>query len=530
MKKKYILAVFAIIISVAAIGQKERDFTPEQKFLRTLRIINNNYVDSVDVDKLVEHAVKSMLEHLDPHSVYMTAEEIKRANEPLLGNFEGVGIQFQIIRDTINVMGVIPGGPSEQIGIQAGDKIVTIDNENVFGSIVSNSLVMSKLRGDKGTKVKVGIIRFPAETIIEYEIIRDRIPINSLDASYMIEDNIGYIKLNRFSNTTMNEFIPAIQDLKKQKMKSLILDLRGNSGGFLRTAIELTDQFFDRDKLLVYTEGLFAPTEKTFSTSTGEYKGGRLVVLVDQGSASASEILAGAIQDWDRGIIIGRRTFGKGLVQKPFTLSDGSVIRLTTARYYTPSGRCIQKPYDDDKKAYQRELRERLDRGEYVNQDSIKFPDSLMYKTSKGRNVYGGGGIMPDIFVSMDTTRLDDFYVEIMRKNAINIFVSDYLRDSRRELTMRYATVDAFKNDIKKNADILLKKFTDYLKNLEIVIPEIDDETQNYMLYIINANIARSIFDNQAFYQVIREIDNEINKAIEVIKDNKEFTQRGIKD
>lgn len=531
MKRILFLVFFVCCFSFSSFAQQlsPDNKNSEQKIIRALRLIKNNYVDSADIDNLIEHAIKAMLEHLDPHSVYMDKEEIQKANEPLQGNFEGVGIQFQIIRDTVNVVGVIPGGPSELIGIQAGDKIVAINGEDAVGSIVTNTYVTSKLRGSKGTKVKLGIIRFPLKTITEYDIIRDKIPINSLDASYMIDNTIGYIKLNRFAATTMDEFLAAMEQLKKENMQSLILDLRGNSGGYLKTAIELTDQFFEKDKLLVYTEGLNAPIDKTYSTSNGEFKSGRLLVLVDQGSASASEILAGAIQDLDRGIIVGRRTFGKGLVQRPFNLTDGSVIRLTVSRYYTPSGRCIQKPYEDDTKSYRKEIEERLDKGEFFNQDSISFPDSLMYKTLNGRSVYGGGGIMPDVFVSLDTNRLGDFYVEVMRKNIISIFVSDYLQDNIKELNKRYSSVDEYKKDIKKNADLLFDDFIKYAKDMGAEIVEIEENTKEYLIYIINAHIARRLFENQAFYQIIREVDHDVIKAIEVIKNKKEFSNRGIK-
>ena len=281
--------------------------------------------------------------------------------------------------------------------------------------------------------------------------------------------------------------------------------------------------------MLVYTEGLNAPIDKTYSTSNGEFKSGHLLVLVDQGSASASEILAGAIQDLDRGIIVGRRTFGKGLVQRPFNLTDGSVIRLTVSRYYTPSGRCIQKSYGDDTKLYRKEIEERLNKGEFFNQDSISFPDSLMYKTLNGRSVYGGGGIMPDVFVPLDTNRLGDFYVEVMRKNIISVFVSDYLQNNIKELNKRYSSVDEYKKDIKKNADLLFDDFIKYAKDMGAEIAEIEENTKEYLIYIINAHIARRLFENQAFYQIIREVDHDVIKAIEVIKNKKEFSNRGIK-
>jgi carboxyl-terminal processing protease len=498
-------------------SQSDKTFTPEQKFLRTMQLLRTAYVDSVDLEYIVEIGIVSMLEHLDPHSVYMTADEVKKSNEPLQGNFEGIGIQFQIIRDTVNVIATISGGPSEEVGLMAGDKIVTIDGEHFVGEMVTNTSVSDRLRGKKGTKVVVGIVRPPSDKIITFDIIRDKIPIYSVDASFMIDDRIGYIKINRFSNTTIDEFEKAMDELNTQDVQDLIVDLRNNSGGYLKTAIDLVDQFFDRDKLIVYTQGVNLTGDKYYSTSNGKFKYGRVIIIIDEGSASASEILAGAIQDWDRGVVIGRRSYGKGLVQKPFTYPDGSAVRLTTARYYTPTGRCIQKPYDDDKKKYLTELNERLENGELVSMDSISFPDSLMYTTPAGRKVYGGGGVMPDIFVPIDTTRLSDYYVEIARKNMFNIFIADFMQENRKALQEQFKNVSNFKDVWIPKSDELVNEMIEYASEQGIEFTEISDETREFMGYILVAQVARNLFEQEAYYQVVMDIDDEIQEALRIL-------------
>lgn len=524
MKRLFTLFLaLSLFAAISTHAQTDDTFTPEQKFLRTMQLLRTAYVDSVNMEKLVEYGISMMLEHLDPHSVYMTAEEVQRSNEPLQGNFEGIGIQFQIIRDTVHVISTISGGPSEEVGIMGGDKIVAIDGEAFVGAEINNTVVTEKLRGKKGTKVIVGIVRYPSTEIIEFEIIRDKIPIYSIDAAFMLNETTGYIKINRFSNTTMDEFADAMKKLKELNMKELIIDLRNNSGGYLRTAIDLTDQFFDRDKLIVYTEGVNMSGEKYFSTSKGEYKTGKLIVLVDQGSASASEIFAGAIQDLDRGIVLGRRTFGKGLVQKPYSYPDGSAVRLTTARYYTPTGRCIQKPYDEDKSKYINELNDRLESGELLSIDSVHFPDSLKYTTPGGRIVYGGGGVMPDIYVPLDTTRLSEFYIELTRKNIINQFIGDYMQTHRKQLKNEYQTLRAFKLDYIPKIDELVAELVVYATNAGLEPQEMDSVTREFLGYIVVAQIARQLFDQSAYYEIIIDIDNEIIRALEVMKDDSYF-------
>lgn len=518
MKKIVLISVLFLILHTIVPAQNETTFTPEQKFLRTMQLLKTSYVDTVSIDKIVEYGIKMMLEHLDPHSVYMTPEEVTRANEPLQGNFEGIGIQFQIIRDSVNVISTISGGPSEEVGILAGDKIVEIDNAPFVGSVVTNTSVAEKLRGKKGTKVIVGIIRPPSGKIIQFEITRDKIPLYSIDASFMLDERTGYIKINRFSSTTIEEFNAAMKELMQFNMKDLILDLRNNSGGLLRTAIDLSDQFIDKDKLIVYTEGVNMIREKYVSTSQGLFKNGRLVILIDQGSASASEIVSGAVQDWDRGIIIGRRSYGKGLVQKPYNYPDGSAIRLTTARYYTPTGRCIQKPYDDDKKKYMKELNDRLESGELVSMDSISFPDSLMYTTPAGRKVYGGGGIMPDVFVSLDTTRLSNYYVELSRKNIINQFVADYMQNNRKNLKRDFLTVEDFKKAFVPRAGELVDEIITYATAQGIEQTEINPETKRFMGYILVGIIGRNLFDQEAYFRIVIDVDEEVARALQVLR------------
>src|SRR5690554_6462297 len=409
------------------------------KFGRLLRLIDGYYVDSANVDDLTEKAIVHMLGELDPHSVYISKDEVEKMNEPLQGNFEGIGISFNIFKDTLFVTTIIPGGPSEKVGIRAGDRITKVDNENIAGTGIQNSDVLNLLRGEKGTTVEVQILRRSTDGMLDFTIVRDKIPRYSLDASYMLDDETGFIKLNKFSATTTNEFTEAINELKSQNMRNLILDLRGNGGGYLKTAIDISDQFLDNNKLIVYTDGHNDPKREYKATSGGIFKEGNLVILVDESSASASEIVSGAVQDWDRGLIIGRRAFGQGLVQKPYFLTDGSMVRLTTAHYYTPSGRGIQKPYKGGVEEYKRDYMDRFNSGQLFSADSIIFPDSLQYNTLvNGRKVYGGGGIMPDIFIPMDTSSYNQYYSRLRRNNIVYNFVLDYVDDNRQYLKKEF--------------------------------------------------------------------------------------------
>ena len=494
----------------------------DQKLASSMQIIRSAYVDTVNAAKLTEIAITAMLKELDPHSVYMSKEEIEKANEPLVGNFEGIGVQFNIYRDTIMVITPIPDGPSEKVGIMSGDKIVSIDGENATGEKVNNDFVLKRLRGQKGSTVKVGIFR-RGKGVIDFSIIRDKIPINSLDAAYISAPEIGYIKLNKFGQTTMSEFLHAVNKLKAKGMKNLILDLRDNAGGYLNTAIDLADQFLPADRTIVYTEGNSSPKQVSVSTGKGEFVKGKIVVLINEGSASASEIVAGALQDWDRALIIGRRSFGKGLVQRPFYLPDGSVIRLTTAHYYTPTGRCVQKPYTEGTEKYYKELQDRFKHGELINPDSIRFPDSLKYYTPNKRLVYGGGGIMPDLFIPLDTTKVSDYYSDLIRKNIINMYVLQYLESHREPMKLQYPDVEIFM----KNYNIT-DNFMDELMAFGEKEGLKKDEagykiSEPYIKNFVKAWIARNLWDYEAYWRIANENDDVYLKAIESIRSKDEF-------
>lgn len=491
-----------------------------EKYKAALSTVAYGYVDSVDENKLVENAIVGMLKELDPHSVYISKEEVREMNEPLIGNFEGVGIQFQILNDTIMVVNAIPGGPSEKLGIQAGDKIVKIEKENVAGIGIKNNDVMTRLRGDKGTKVKVFILRRGIEKPLEFTIIRDKIPLHSLDAAYMATPEIGYIKLNRFAQNTMEEFQEALEKLQKKGMKHLILDLQNNGGGYLHIAIALADEFLSDKKLIVYTEGLRQPKQESYATPRGNFQKGKLVVLINESSASASEIVSGAVQDWDRGIIIGRRSFGKGLVQKPFPLPDGSAMRLTTARYYTPTGRSIQKPYENGTDAYHKDLQERLEHGEFMIVDSIKLPDSLKFNTPNGRVVYGGGGIMPDIFVPLDTSYFTGYFSELAGKGLIYQFTLNYIDNNRKELMEIYPNLETFKTNFKVDHKIM-GQLVSFAEKSDVPKNEKDlEKSGEVMRNQMKAIIAQNFWQSSAFYEVLNEDNEAYKKAIEVINDD----------
>jgi len=492
----------------------------ENKFSKALQLIKLFYVDTVNDEKLVESAIVGMLKDLDPHSVYMSKEEQKKANEPLQGNFEGIGVQFQIVSDTIMVISPTSGGPSEKLGIMSGDRIVSINGEDATGSKINNNYVISKLRGEKGTKVKIGIIRKGVKGILDFTITRDKIPINSIDAAFVLKGNIGYIKLNRFSRTTMQEFNEAYDKLISQGMKSLILDLRGNSGGFLDVSISLSEEFLPKGKLIVYTKGIASPREDYISKKDGKFEKGKLVILIDEGSASASEIVSGAIQDWDRGILIGRRSFGKGLVQRPFELTDGSVIRLTTARYYTPTGRNIQKSYEGGIENYNKDLINRYNKGELSNADSIHFPDSLKFFTDGKRVVYGGGGIMPDIFVPLDTSKASNYYSELFRKGVFNQYTFDYVDKQRDELKTKFTNFDEYKEKFTID-DKILEDFYQFAESKGVKRDEKGISlSKDFIILQLKALIAKNIFDFNAYIQMYSTIDEAIIKAIEVLNDN----------
>ena len=514
-------AVVAVLFFPALVWAQNADREAQaQKFSTLLYYIDEIYVDTVDVESLVESAIVGMLEEMDPHSVYIPADELQEADEPLNGNFEGVGIQFNIFKDTIMVVSPIAGGPSEKLGILAGDRIVTVDGEVVAGIGVTNKDVQHLLKGPKGTMVKVGIQRTGVSGLIEFEIIRDKIPIYSVDAAFMVAPKIGYIKVNRFAKTTMDELMEALADLKAQGMKDLILDLQGNGGGMLRTATHMADTFLSDDKLIVYTEGRAFPKEETHAFRSGGFEEGRLCVLIDQGSASASEIVSGAIQDWDRGLIIGRRSFGKGLVQRPVNLPDGSAVRLTVQKYYTPSGRCIQKPYDEGVDAYRMEKYERYESGELQSLDSLDLPDSLRYETLlRKRTVYGGGGILPDIFVPLDTTDSSPYFSDILRKGLDSRFALTYVDSLRESLEAKYPTEDAFVADFQPT-QAEIDDFIAFVAEAGVEFNEADWERSGEAIVLrLRAMIGRNLHEGSTFYRIISDLNESLLRAIEVLQD-----------
>ncbi len=519
MRRYVFVAVFSLFSLLTYSQEYSKLDKTENKFNRALQFIKLFYVDTVNDEKLIESAIRGMLKDLDPHSVYMSKEEQKKANEPLQGSFDGIGVQFQILNDTIMVISPTSGGPSERIGILAGDRIVSIDGEDATGSKIDNNYVIAKLRGERGSSVKVGIHRKYEDNILEFTIIRDKIPINSIDASFILKDKIGYIKLNRFSRTTMQEFDECYYKLKNEGMTSLILDLRGNSGGFLDVSISLSEEFLPKGKLVVYTEGVASPREDYISRKNGKFDKGKLIILIDEGSASASEIVSGALQDWDRAIIIGRRSFGKGLVQRPFELTDGSIIRLTTAKYFTPSGRNIQKSYEGGVDNYNKDLVKRYNNGELTTADSIHFPDSLKYFTNNNRVVYGGGGIMPDIFIPLDTTKASDYYAALIRKGIFNQYAYDYVDKHRSDIKKDYPDFESYKTKFDITDDIL----NDFFSFAELKDIKKDEEgintSREYIILQLKALIARNTWDFNCYIQMYSTIDDAILKAIEVIND-----------
>jgi len=527
------LAPYTILISFLLLSginisaqSKQKSLDPKattMKFNTLMQLINYYYVEDVNEPKLTEDAIVAVLKDLDPHSVYISKDEVEKTNEPLVGNFDGVGIQFQIYKDTIMVISPVPGGPSDKLGIQAGDKIIKINQEDAFGSKVNTQYVLDHLRGPRGTKVDVAIYRKGRKELIEYTIIRDKIPINSIDAAYMLSGNIGYIKLSRFAATSADEFIDAANALKKQGMKDLVFDLRGNSGGYLNVAYDLADQFLPAGKLVVYTKGERSPKQDFVATSSGTFEKGKLVVLIDEGSASASEIVSGAVQDWDRGLIIGRRSFGKGLVQRPFMLPDSSMVRITTARYYTPSGRCIQKPYDDGDEAYGEDLFKRFKHGELYHADSIKFPDSLRYFTQNKRIVYGGGGIMPDYFIPLDTAFASKYYTDIFRKSLLNDYCLQYIDLHRKDLLKAYPDITAYRKGFTDDQK-LLDEFVAYAETKDVPRNDKDLEASGLQIKIVlKALIARNLYNMNAYFEIIGTTDDDLLKAVEVIRNDSLF-------
>ncbi|MDX1446155.1 S41 family peptidase [Lishizhenia sp.] len=521
MKIKYKILAGAFLFTTGFTFAQEGNSTQQNavKLGEVFNYVDRYYVEEVDGDKIADDAIRNMLEQLDPHSTYIPKEKVQSANQSINGSFVGIGVQFQILKDTLIVVNPIPTGPSEKVGIQAGDKIIFIDGENVAGVGLQNAGVRDRLLGDKDTKVKVEVKRGDDEKLINFTITRDNIPVNSVVAKYMLSKKVGYIKLTSFSRTSSQEIKDALEELKKEGMKDLVLDLQGNGGGLLYAAKLIADEFLKDDKLIVYSEGRAQPRQEFVADTKGDFEKGRLVILTDEGTASASEIVSGAIQDWDRGLIVGRRTFGKGLVQRPIELNDGAQIRLTIARYFTPSGRFIQKPYDD-LEAYKNDYYERYMHGEMMNQDSIKLADSLKYSTLiTKRTVYGGGGIMPDVFVPLDTSEYSDYYRALSRSGVINSFCLEYVNTNRESLKRKYEDVDAFDADFNLNEEFMDNFFTYVVgENEDLEFIQEDYDISKALLQIrLKAAIAQNLWGYNAFYKIYNQKNEILNKAIAIL-------------
>jgi len=522
----YAPILFAIIFAVGIIIGNKLNFqnnnnsisfkSEPNKLDLILNLIKSDYVDEVSISNIVENAVPEILKNLDPHSIYIPAKDFKRVNEPLEGNFDGIGVQFNILKDTILVINTISGGPAEKVGLLAGDKIITINDSIFAGKGISNNDVIKNLKGERGTKVKVGIKRTGYKKLLNFDIVRNIIPLYSVDVSYMINKETGYIKISQFARTTYDEFLLAVNKLHQQGMTKIVLDLRSNTGGYLDAAVNIIDEFLEKNKLIVYTQGKARPRSDYKSSEKGICKNDELVVLIDSWSASASEIVAGAIQDNDRGTIIGRRSFGKGLVQESNYFRDGSAIRLTIARYYTPTGRSIQKPYTKGKDEYQLDLVHRFEHGEFKSADSTQFADSLKFVTKGGKVVYGGGGIMPDIFVAIDTIGVTPYFQRITNRALIYTYALEYTNNNRKKLSKHTDYKHIVKYLKSKN---ILNSFIDYAKRKGIKPNHKDIKISKKILETrIYAYIARNLIDNDGYYPIIKNIDATLQRAEKVFE------------
>ena len=520
LKTLYITLIFCTI-AITSAAQKVNK-SAMRKLQMAEFAIANLYVDTVNENKLVESAIIEMLKQLDPHSTYNNAEEVQEMNEPLQGNFEGIGVQFQMIEDTLLVVQPVSNGPSEKVGILAGDRIVAVNDSAIAGVKMSLEQIMKRLRGPKNSTVKLTIVRREISDHLHFQVKRDRIPIHSLDAAYLIQPHIGYIRINRFAATTHQEFLEAMKRLQQAGMKDLILDLQGNGGGYLNAAIDVANEFLQQKDLIVYTEGRVARRSNFYAKGNGHFKNGKLVVLVDEYSASASEIVTGAIQDWDRGMVVGRRTFGKGLVQRPIDLPDGSMMRLTVARYYTPVGRCIQKPYategENKLDQYHNELTNRLKQGELMHADSIHFPDSLKYHTKKlNRTVYGGGGIMPDYFVPIDTTRYSDYHRNLVAKGVVIKTTMKYIEKHRKELQRKYKQFDNFLQKFQVDEE-LLNSLRTLGEQEKVTFNQAEyDRSLPLIQTQLKALVARDLWDMNEYFQVMNATNESVQQALKVL-------------
>lgn len=518
MKYIVLIALLWLAGTIQVSAQRNSNQVKDQtvKYQRLMALIDAFYVDTVNLQQLTEDAVIKVLSDLDPHSVYISKEEVEEMNEPLEGGFFGIGIQFTLLHDTLMVVSVVPGGPSESVGLMAGDRIVTVDGENIAGVKLSQAGVRKRLKGEEGTLVKIGVLR--KNDKMDFNIVRGKIPLYSVDASYMLDKSTGYIKVSRFAATTVEEFEAAVKKLQEQGMKDMVLDLQGNVGGYMGAAIGICDNLMPDKQMIVYTDGITSGRREEYSTANGLFKDGRVVVLIDGNSASASEIVAGAIQDWDRGLIVGRRSFGKGLVQRQYPLTDGSMIRLTTAHYYTPSGRCIQKPYKGED--YRGELYSRYENGELLSADSMVINDSLKYLTKiKKRTVYGGGGIIPDVFVPIDTGINYAYFNRLVGKNVIGEYVVSYVDQNRESLKKKYPDFDKFNKDF-VITDAMIEDIVKLgekggvareEKLLQPIVP--------VMKMQVKALMARDIWDMNEMYRIINDDNKILEDGMKTLKD-----------
>ena len=500
--------------------------TSSNKLNALLRIIDDQYVDTVNMGELVEDAMPQILGELDPHSSYIPAKDLEAVNSDLKGSFSGIGIQFTIQQDTIHVNNVIQGGPSEKVDLMAGDRIIEVDDSAFVGKIVTNYESMKRLKGPKGSEVKLGVFRPGEKETLHFTIVRGDIPVKSVDAAYMLNDKFGYIKVNKFGETTYPELLISLAKLNQANCEGVVIDLRGNTGGYMGAAIQMVNEFLPKNRLIVYTQGRKSPRENYTSNGTGSSQKMPIVVLMDEGSASASEIFAGAIQDNDRGTIIGRRSFGKGLVQQPIDFSDGSAIRLTIARYYTPSGRCIQKPYVKGNDAnYEMDILTRYEHGEFFSQDSIKQDQSQIFETSLGRPVYGGGGIMPDVFIPVDTARYTDYHRKLVASGLVNRVSMNYLDRNRNQMMAKYPKFQQYKQGFVVGEDIM----EELLKMAGDEKIEFEEEQYNrskpLIMLQIKALIARDLYDMAQYFQIINDDNPSYQKALQIIN-NKETYNR----
>ena len=524
--KKILLAIpLCLALSLTSAAQRSM---PQllQKLLNAEYAISSLYVDSVNEEKLVEDAIRGMLENLEPHSSYTDAKETKELEEPLQGEFSGVGIQFNMSQDTLYVIQTVPGGPSERVGVLAGDRIIYVNDTTIAGVKMKNSDIQKRLRGPKGSKVTIQVKRPGVKELITFRITRDNIPLHSIDAQYMLDERTGYLRISRFGAKTHEEMMEALKELSKQGMTQLVMDLSDNGGGYLNAAIDMCNEFLDPGQLMVYTEGENSPRNEAHANGWGDYKGLHMVVMVNQYSASAAEIFAGAMQDWDRAVIVGRRTFGKGLVQRPIKFEDGSMMRLTVARYYTPSGRCIQKPYSrGDKKAYEKELLDRANEGEYYSLDSIQFNDSLRYTTClNGRTIYGGGGVMPDVYVPIDTTEYTTYYRDMTAKGIINQYVIQYVDKNRKQISKQYKKLKDFDGGFTVT-DEMMRDFIAMGEKDSVKYDEEKYRTSEKLLKdIIKGLIARDIYGDQSAYSVIINHRNrDLKAACDILNDRERY-------